>query len=345
MLKRFFLILALAAGLPASALASGTIPFSLSQQFDANGKPLINCFFYTIQAGTTSTPQNAYQDSALTLLLPNPMRCDGAGRLPQFFLADGLIKIRITDQNGVSQAYPNGANGIDNIQVIGPSSGSGGGGGTVDPTTIAATGDVKASYTTNTMTGWVRMNGRTIGSAVSGATERSNADTQALFVYLWNNDPTLAVPGGRGASAIADYTSNHQITLPDLRGRSMSGMDDMGATDSGRLASSALTAGRLTLGYANGESTHTLTAQEIPSITSSGAVGVTSNTANVITGTLTTTLTSGGTGANFQGLINGGASSSTLPSNGSVNISSTNTGGVLHNNMQPTMLITFFMKL
>jgi hypothetical protein len=30
--------------------------------------------------------------------------------------------------------------------VIGPSSGGGGGGGTVDPTTIATTGDVKATY-------------------------------------------------------------------------------------------------------------------------------------------------------------------------------------------------------
>jgi hypothetical protein len=34
------------------------------------------------------------------------MRCDAAGRLPQFFLADGLIKVRITDRNGVAQAYP-----------------------------------------------------------------------------------------------------------------------------------------------------------------------------------------------------------------------------------------------
>jgi hypothetical protein len=162
MLKRLFLA-GLLSLVSVSAFAAGTIPFSLSQQFDSLGKPLANCFFYTIQAGTTSTPQTAYQDSALTLALPNPMRCDAAGRLPQFYLADGLIKVRITDKNGVAQAYPNGANGIDNIQVIGPS-GGGGGGGTVDPTTILATGDMKVAYGTGILTGFVRANGRTIGS-------------------------------------------------------------------------------------------------------------------------------------------------------------------------------------
>lgn len=56
----------------ASSFAAGTIPFSLSQQFDSLGKPLAGCQFFTIQAGTTSTPQSAYQDSALTIALPNP---------------------------------------------------------------------------------------------------------------------------------------------------------------------------------------------------------------------------------------------------------------------------------
>jgi hypothetical protein len=182
MLKRLFLA-GLLSLVSVSAFAAGTIPFSLSQQFDSLGKPLANCFFYTIQAGTTSTPQTAYQDSALTLALPNPMRCDAAGRLPQFYLADGLIKVRITDKNGVAQAYPNGANGIDNIQVIGPS-GGGGGGGVVDPTTILTTGDLKVSYGTGLLSGFVRANGRTIGSATSGATERANADTNALFLSL-----------------------------------------------------------------------------------------------------------------------------------------------------------------
>jgi hypothetical protein len=140
MLKRFLLLAGLLS-LGSPAFAAGTIPFSLSQQFDSLGHVLAGCQFYTIQAGTTSTPQSAYQDSALTIALPNPQTCDAAGRLPQMFLADGTIKVRLTDRNGVTQVV------ADNIQVIGASSG-GGGGGTVDPTTILATGDIKVAYGT-----------------------------------------------------------------------------------------------------------------------------------------------------------------------------------------------------
>ena len=104
------------------ASGAGTIPFSLSQQLDNFGKPLAGCQFYTIVAGTTSTPQNAFQDSALTLPLPNPQTCDAAGRLPQMFLADGTIKVRLTDRVGVTVIV------ADNIAVIGASSGGGGGG-------------------------------------------------------------------------------------------------------------------------------------------------------------------------------------------------------------------------
>jgi hypothetical protein len=363
MLKRFFLTLALALGLPASALASGTIPFSLSQQFDTAGKPLGNCFFYTIQAGTTSTPQNAYQDSALSLVLPNPMRCDAAGRLPQFFLADGLIKVRITDKNGVAQAYPNGANGIDNIQVIGPSGGGGGGGGTVDPTTIFQTGDVKASYSTSTITGWVRMNGRTVGSASSGASERSNADVQALFLYLWGADANLAVSGGRGASAAADWAANKTIALPDGRGRVIAGLDDMGNTAAGRLTATYFGAtggcsGALgtTLGVGCGGESQTLTATQIPTITSAnGSQSITVNpvgnqtVAAVAPGFAVSGIQVGPSGAGSIWVPTVGANSwgsqNVFSGTNPINVSSNNTGGTAHPQVPPTMLITYFIKL
>jgi hypothetical protein len=200
--------------------------------------------------------------------------------LPQFFLADGQIKIRLTDKLG------NAILTQDNILVIGPSSG-GGGGGTVDPTTIAATGDVKVAYGTQTITGWVRVNGRTIGSATSGATERANADTQALFQYLWTTDSTLAVSGGRGASSIADWTANKTIALPDGRGRAMAGLDDMGKFRLIPSSGSLLASCRLALGCAGGESAHVLSASEIPSITSNAVNSITltgNTTGNVATG-------------------------------------------------------------
>lgn len=71
--------------------------------------------------------------------------------------------------------------------------------------------------------GWVRLNGGTIGGALSGATERANADTQALFELLWSEyaNTELAIQDSagaasvRGASATADFTANKRLPLED----------------------------------------------------------------------------------------------------------------------------------
>lgn len=248
--------------------AAGTIPLSMTQQLDQFGVPLSGCQLYIIQAGTTSTPQNAYKDTALSIPQPNPMNCDSSGRLPQFFLADGLIKIRLLDKLGNPQTT------LDNILVIGPSAG-GGAGATIDPTTIAATGDLKHAYGTQVITGWVRFNGRTIGNATSGATERANADTQALFLYLWATDPNLTVSGGR-TTASADYAANKTIALPDARGRALSGLDDMGNAAAGRLTAVGFGAASVTtLGSGGGADNFALALGHLPTgITGTGTATV-----------------------------------------------------------------------
>lgn len=215
---------------------------------------------YFFQSGTT-TPQNAFQDQALLIPFPNPIVLDASGRVPFFYLADGNIKIRLTDNLGVTVIA------ADGLLVIGPS--SGGGGVSVDPNTVLATGDMKARYGTGVLSGFVRANGRTIGSATSGGTERANADAQTLFEYLWNADANLAVSGGRGASANADWLANKTIALPDLRGRAMYGMDDMGAAAAGRLTTAGFGAAGTTLGNAGGAETRTLVANNLPTHTHS----------------------------------------------------------------------------
>lgn len=237
---------------------SGSISLSMSQQFSDLGSPLSGGLLYFIQAGTTSTPQNAYQDSALTIPWPNPIILDAAGRVPQFYLADGSIKVRLTDRSGVQQLV------ADNVLVVGASSGSGAG-GVVDPTTVATTGDIKARYGVGTLSGWVRANGRSIGSATSGATERANADTQSLYEYLWGADANLSVSSGRGASANADWTANKTIALPDWRGRAIAGLDDMGNTAASRLTSSYFGTNATVLGAAGGAEKQTLTTEHMPS--------------------------------------------------------------------------------
>lgn len=349
MLKRLCLALAGLFAFVSVASAAGTIPgFSLTPQFDLTGKLAPGAKLYIIQAGTVSTPQNAYQDTALTQVLPNPLTADAGGRIQQWFVADGSIKLRLTDKNGV-QIFVG-----DNLLVVGPSSGGGGGGGTVDPTTIAATGDVKLAYGTSVLSGWVRANGRTIGSATSGATERANADCQALFQYLWGADANLAVSGGRGASAAADWAANKTIALPDSRGRAWAGLDDMGNSAAGRLTSSYFGATATVLGATGGAESLALVAAQIPSLTSTGNNSITvyanGSSSNYVPYTINNIIgTSFGGGANTAIPTNQNGSAwagiNAFSGSNSISVTSSGTSGNAHRTVQPTILATYYLKL
>jgi microcystin-dependent protein len=173
-----------------------------------------------------------------------------------FYMANGSVHVRLTDSSGNVQ-YDN-----PSVLVIGASSGSGGGAG-VDPTTLVSTGDLKFKYGTGTLSGYVRANGLTIGNATSGATERANADTQALFIFLYGADPNLVVSGGRTGNALNDYNANKTIALPDARGRVLSALDDMGAANSSRLAT-VFSGTDTTLGAAGGGQNQTISVAQIP---------------------------------------------------------------------------------
>lgn len=344
MLKRLCLAFAGLFAWLSVAQGAGTVPgFSLVPQFDLSGKIAPGCRLYVIQAGTVSTPQNAYQDSGLTLAQPNPMTCDAAGRLPQWFVADGNIKLRLTDKNGV-QIFSQ-----DGLLVVGASSG-GGGGSPVDPTAILSTGDMKIVYNVGILSGFVRCNGRTIGGATSGATERANADTSALFSFLWSADPNLAVSGGRGASAAADFSANKTITLPDCRGRDLAGLDDMGNSAAGRLTSTYFGTGATTLGASGGSQSHALTVAEHATLTSTGAITVTPGVGVSLAGSTSGFVsTSYQTGASISAVNSNGATVSNVTSlTGSNSLTTTGTGGTTgaaHSIVPPTILTTIYIKL
>jgi len=331
MLKRLSLALAGLLVLVVAANAAGTIPgFSLTPQFDQFGKPVPGCKLYAIQAGTTSTPQNTYQDSGLTILNPYPLVCDSTSRIGQFFVADGTIKLRLTDSKG-TQLFVG-----DNLLVIGASSG-GGGGSPVDPTTVMQTGQIALWYGTGVQSGFVRANGRSIGSSISSATERANADTQALYSFLWSADPNLAVSGGRGVSAAADWAANKNLALPDWRGRAIAGLDDMGNSAAGRLTASYFGTAGTVLGAAGGAESHTLLTAEMPNHTHTltdpghthtytrGNISGASGTSGTVVGDLTAGVA---TGSSTTGI--------TIANTG---------GGSAHKNVQPTMLATIYIKL
>jgi hypothetical protein len=321
---------------------AGTLNIALAQQFDIDGSPLAGALLYFFQIGTVATLQNSYQDFGLTIVNPNPLVADQFGRIPMFYLADGQVHVRLTDANGVVIFdYPS-------MQVIGPSSGGGGGGGSVDPTTVFSTGDFKWRPTTETLTGWVKANAQTIGNPTSGASQRANADAQALFVYLWTNFPDSKCPvvGGRGGTALADFSASKQITLPDWRGRGPFGLDDMGGAAAGRILTSNVTSGGgdgpTTPAATGGEANHTLTLGEAPT----GQFTFNDAAHEHEVGSQTTPFLSGTGPATLQQPVNGPGPNNTLTSPALTGASiSDHAGGGAHNNMPPFGLVTWYMKL
>lgn len=112
---------------------------------------------------------------------------------------------------------------------------------------IAATGDVKMSLVTQA--GWIVRDGGTIGDASSGASNRANADTLALYSVLWALDatafPIFTSSGSsstRGASAAADFAAHKRIQLMDARGGVDRGVNLTGSgMDNGRILGSLQT--------------------------------------------------------------------------------------------------------
>jgi microcystin-dependent protein len=87
-----------------------------------------------------------------------------------------------------------------------------------------AAGTVQVYIGSSAPSGWLLLNGDSIGSAASGADQASD-DYEALFVLLWDSiaDPQAPVSGGRGVSAPADWAANKTLTMPDARGRTLIG--------------------------------------------------------------------------------------------------------------------------
>ena len=222
--------LMLALGLISLASAAESWPKSRQQILDASGRPLLVPSVAFFAAGTT-TPLAVYSDAALTKPLAQPVKADGTGRFPRIYLPTALYAERVVGPYGDLLWLDDG------LGYVPPTTGGGGGGGTVDPTAIASTGDVKWRLDAGIMPGWVRMNGRTLGGAGSGATELASASASAAFAYLWNTfpDTVASVVGGRGTSAASDFAAGKQIVIPTMQGLAQAGLDDMGSSPAGRL--------------------------------------------------------------------------------------------------------------
>jgi hypothetical protein len=176
-----------------------------------------------------------------------------------------------------------------------------GGGGSVDPNALFATSDIKVAFDDAPRAGYVRCNGKTIGSSGSGATERAALDAQSLFIKLWPY-ANIAVSGGKGANALADFNAGKQLTLPNCAGRSLSGMDDLGNGAQGVLTASSVTTPSV-IGGIGGFEKRTLVKANVPSYVLTGGAGnvaVSGTTGGMLANVAITITGSGNTGTESQ---------------------------------------------
>lgn len=227
--------------------------------FDNNGirAPGAKAYFY--EAGT-STPKAVYADGDESTVRTNPVIADGNGRWEAVFVPYGNYKYRITTSGGAAIGDT-----IDDIPNPAPVDED----FSVDELQLLTTGDVIFTFKDGERAGFVRCNGRTIGSASSGAIERANADCEPLFAFLWNNfaNSICAVSAGRGANAAADWGANKTITLHDARGALLGGLADMGSSDAGHYNPTyipVVTGDATTGGSTLGSNTHLLHFTELP---------------------------------------------------------------------------------
>lgn len=156
--------------------------------------------------------------------------------------------------------------------------------------------EVKLYCGTDVPTGWLICNGAAVSRTVYAA----------LFAKIGTT-----FGAGDGSTT---------FNLPDFRGRTPVGVDNMGGTDAARLnnAASSMQAVRLTLGGAGGFVSHTLTIPEIPSHTHPLSNTVTLSGA-----------TNQGTGSAVWGVVNATGATG---------------GGGAHENMQPSLLVNFIIR-
>lgn len=210
---------------------SGTI-----ERFGADDLKAAGALAYFFQGGTT-TALTVFSDAGESSAYTQPVEADANGRWPDVFIPYiTSYDVRVTTAEGVQLTYT--------LEIPNPDP--------VDVTVVipaenqVQTGMIHGELINTTKTGYVRLNGRTMGNGASGGTERANADTSSLFSYLWNNltDAIAPVSGGRGASAAADFAANKTITLPSMQGRLFAGLDDMGnASHGGNLSGQTFVTG------------------------------------------------------------------------------------------------------
>lgn len=143
-----------------------------------------------------------------------------------------------------------------------------------------------------------------------------------------------------------------QFAVIDLRGRVPAALDNLNGSAANRLTSSSTGCGTAFTSVgavcANGTEGYALIAAQIPPINSSGnnTVSVATTVSNVVFGTLVTTgVAAGGTSVTLG--TSGGIVAGAVGSQGvnSIGVTSTGTSGTAHPQIQPTIGVSYFLRV
>lgn len=323
---------------------AGYAPISLQQRCGMDGKPYPGARAYFYSADTL-TPLTVFQDYGLGTPHANPVQANAFGVFPAIFLdeEDEFYRLRITTADGVT------LEDLTTLPIIGPSGGGGGGSEVpVDPTALRQTGDIDPQPYSGARSGYVRANARTIGSALSGASERANADCEALFLLLWQryNNNICPVVGDRGASAAADWDAGKQLTLPDWRGRQFIAIDTMGNTSANRLADVAFDVGDAsTPGSTGGGARVTLTSDQVPATAVTVSIIDPGHEHDVIAPNARNGVSAGGNPTNNWTGTNGTPEKTSKVTTGITATATVQGGGAAHTVLDPFFTGTIYIKL
>lgn len=132
------------------------------------------------------------------------------------------------------------------------------------------------------------------------------------------------------------------FNVPDLRGRVIAGQDDMGGSSANRLTDQTGGLDGDTLGATGGAETHTLTSAQVPATGVTVSVTDPGHTHSISTGTNgTASLGTGGNSVKIPSTGDSTASNTTgITASGTVQ-----GGGGAHNNVQPTIILNYIIKV
>lgn len=190
-------------------------------------------------------------------------------------------------------------------------------------------GSRKMWYSSTAPFGWIFEETKTLGSAASGA-DYDDEIYRALYVHLYElSDSYAPVSGGRGVDANTDFDANKTLTIPLMQDMSPYGAGGTLAPGQTGGAASVTPTGTITV---NGI---TLSAANIPSITSSA-------TTNDADNTVTLCLAPGNTGGGHPGTV-----SNAITSNNTSGAAFTPTGTTAINSistLSPVRATPFIIK-